>query len=335
MYHVRFKGNHYEIGFRWGSLLAKHGKIILDYIPFPITEKRMEFANQCLPVYQEYFPQIVMEIQGLSDGQKCSVEQLQAVLFSMYAIPPACSCSCFAVANGEHILVGRNSDFLTELEKDNKNVIYQFSSNSYSFTGNTTSFIQMEDGVNEKGLAIGLTSVYPPSIQPGMNAGLLLRFFLEKCQTVEEVIQWTEKLPISSAQTFTVADSIGDIAVLECCADSLQVMRPISDAPYVCATNLFHSDKLASKNLPDIDSWEAEPRYQTMVQALEHKAAQMGPEDAKELLAGKSGFLCQYDRETGKDTVWSVVYDLKNHRIYRPEVYPPHCCFREDNRFLL
>ena len=327
MYHVRFKGNHYEIGFRWGSLLAKHGKIILDYIPFPITEKRMEFANQCLPVYQEYFPQIVMEIQGLSDGQKCSVEQLQAVLFSMYAIPPACSCSCFAVTNGEHILVGRNSDFLTELEKDNKNVIYQFSSNSYSFTGNTTSFIQMEDGVNEKGLAIGLTSVYPPSIQPGMNAGLLLRFFLEKCQTVEEVTQWTEKLPISSAQTFTVA-------VLECCADSLQVRRPIGDAPYVCATNLFHSDKLASKNLPDIDSWEAEPRYQTMVQALEHKAAQMGTEDAKELLDGKSGFLCQYDRETGKDTVWSVVYDLKNHRIYRAEGNPSHCSFREDNRFL-
>ena len=76
----------------------------------------------------------------------------------------------------------------------------------------------MEDGVNEKGLAAGLTSVYPPSgasgplIAPGMNAGLLLRFFLERCASVEEALVWLKRLPVSSAQTFTLADAGGKIA---------------------------------------------------------------------------------------------------------------------------
>ena len=334
MYHARFKGNHYEIGFRWGSLLAKHENLILNHIPFPITEERLQFAQRCTPIYQEYFPQILEEIRGIADGQRCFAEQLQSILFSMYAMLPACCCSCFAVFNGEHILFGRNSDFLTALEKNNMNALYRFSSDSFAFTGNTTSFVQIEDGVNEKGLAIGLTSVYPPFIQPGMNAGLLLRFFLEKCQTTEEVLRWSERLPISSAQTFTIADANGDIAVLECFADGLQVIQPKKDRPYVCATNLFHSNQFAPKNRPNIDSWKAELRYQTMAQVLEQNSPSMGLEEARNLLAGKNGFLCQYDRNTGRDTVWSVVYDLKERRIYRVEGNPSRRGFKQDLRFL-
>ena len=85
MNHLRFKGNHYEIGYRWGSLLAGHGNYILDQVPFPITEERIAFGRQCRPVYEKFFPEILEEIRGLSEGQKSSSEKLQAVLFSMYA----------------------------------------------------------------------------------------------------------------------------------------------------------------------------------------------------------------------------------------------------------
>lgn len=333
MYHATFQGSHYHIGFQWGDRLARCGKFILESIPFPITEARIQFAKQCNPIYREYFPQVLEEIQGIADGQRCSVDALQTVLFSMYAMPPACCCSCFAVSNADHILFGRNSDFLTALESNNRNIIYRFSSGSFSFTGNTTAFVQMEDGVNEKGLAIGLTCVYPPFIQPGMNAGLLLRFFLERCQTAQEVVWWAERLPIASAQTFTVADTKGDILVLECYAGGLQVIRPKKKRPFVCATNLFHSVEFAPKNRLDIDSWKAEPRYQTMVRRLEQCAPLMGLVEARDLLAGKNGFLCQYDRTTGKDTVWSVIYDLRQLRIYRVEGNPCRREFMEDTRF--
>lgn len=298
MYHAHFRGTHYEAGFRWGSLLLKHKNIILENIPFAITQKRIDYALSCLPIYETYYHEITEEIQGLADGQHCDVRILQAVLFSMYSMPPACNCSCFAVTGEEAVLLGRNSDFLTDIEKLNLNVIYRLTDGAYSFTGNTTAFVEMEDGVNEHGLAVGLTSVYPLQCKPGFQAGLLLRYLLEKCKNVSEAISCIRLLPIASAQTLTLADTTGEIAVIECNSERIECVTSLTEArPFVCATNLFH--------LPF----------------------------AKDLLSGNYGFLCQYDRNTGKDTVWSAIYDLKTHTIYRSEGNPGRHSFREDSRF--
>lgn len=333
MYHERFSGTHYEIGFRWGALLAKHGKFLLDNLGFPITQERLDFAAACAPIYEKHFPEILEEIRGLAEGQGCEPEMLQAFLFSMYAMPPQPHCSCFAVSNGQQILFGRNSDFLTALEKYTMNVTYRFSSGSCAFTGNTTAFLQMEDGVNEYGLALGLTSLYPPAKKPGLNAGMLLRYCLEKCTSTREVIARIQTLPISSAQTFTVADASGDIAVLESYSEAVEVIRPTEAAPYVCATNSFQAFSLRHLNRPELNNWYAELRYRTLSEALPCIYAAMTLDDAAGLLAGRHGFLCQYDRRTGKDTVWSVIYDLKNKRIFRAEGNPSQCIFKEDKRF--
>ncbi len=333
MYHLRFRGKHYGIGYRYGLSLAKHGQLLLEHVPFPLTQERKDFARSCLPIYREFFPEILAEISGLADGQHCDHAEMQAVLLSMYALPPACNCSCFAVATNEHILLCRNSDFLTELEKQNTNVIYQFTGGSYSFTGNTTAFIEVEDGVNEYGLAVGLTSVYPTAIQPGFNAGMLLRFFLEKCQTTEDVICWIHRLPISSAQTITVADSKGRTAVMECNAEKTAVVYPSKEHPFVCATNTFHADEMLALQDLTVDNWQAEQRYGTLIQALGEPGSKVDLPFAKDLLSGKKGFLCQYDRTSGKDTVWSVIYDLKEKAIYRAEGNPGRKNFVKDERF--
>ena len=46
MYHGRFKGSHYEAGYRWGELLYKNGKNISNQHTFVITEERKEFAKK-------------------------------------------------------------------------------------------------------------------------------------------------------------------------------------------------------------------------------------------------------------------------------------------------
>ena len=81
-------------------------------------------------------------------------------------------------------------------------------------------------------------------------------------------------------------------------------------------------------------SWFAEARYQTMIKTLKEKSKSMDLSDAERLLSGKDGFICQYDRKTGRDTVWSVVYDLVNHSIYRTEGNPSRRQYKEDKRFL-
>ena len=83
MYHAHFRGTHYEAGFRWGSLLLKHKNIILENIPFEITQERIDYALSCLPIYEKYYHEIMEEIQGLADGQQCDVRILQAVLCTL------------------------------------------------------------------------------------------------------------------------------------------------------------------------------------------------------------------------------------------------------------
>lgn len=333
MYHVHFRGTHYEAGFWWGSSLFEHQNIILKHIPFEITRERMDYARSCLPVYEEYYPEITEEIQGIADGQLCDVRMLQAVLFSMYSMPPACSCSCFAITAGREILLGRNSDFLTEIEKLNMNVIYRLTDGAYSFQGNTTAFVEVEDGVNEHGLAAGLTSVYPLQRKAGVNAGLLLRYLLEKCKDVTEAVSCLRRLPIASAQTFTLADTSGKIALVECNLERVEVTASLSSHhPFVCATNKFHLTKMEEYNSAGLDDWFAEIRFQTLLSALQGNG-NFSLASAKKLLSGEYGFLCQYDRNTGKDTVWSVIYDLNEHKIYRSEGNPRRRSFKEDSRF--
>ena len=95
MYHSHFRGTHGEIGFRWGSLLLRHKSIILDNIPFEITQERIDFALSCIPIVQKHFPEILDEIQGIAQGQKCNVQLFQAMLFSMYTMPPSMSLLMF------------------------------------------------------------------------------------------------------------------------------------------------------------------------------------------------------------------------------------------------
>lgn len=339
MYHGRFNGTHYEIGLKWGGLLLKNGKKLLDGVPFPITEERIKFSRRCIPSYEQYFPEVLEEIEGIAAGQKIASEKLMAVLLSMYCIMPEQKCSCVAFKNENHIILARNSDFLTEIDKLYMNCIYKIKKPAafgppYSFQGNTTAFVEMEDGVNERGLAIGLTAVWPSVLGAGLNAGMILRYGLERCATVPEFTEALKALPIASSQTFTAADRQGNAAVIECNAEQTEIRYQDEEHPFVSAVNSFHLDSMKHFNNTQIDNWNAEERYQTIQRAFEAEDKR-DPEFAKKILSGWFGFMCRYERATGKDTVWSVIYDLKELEIYRCEGNPSRRKFIRDKRFAL
>lgn len=322
---LTLRGTHWEMGFQWGARLAERGQFLLDHVPFPLTAERRAFAAACRPAYERHFPAALAELEGLAAGQGCPQENLETVLFTTYALPPACCCSCLAVSNGNGVFFGRNSDFLTALEAYNTHVTYQFSHGAIPFTGNTTSFVQMEDAVNARGLAIGLTSVYTPRPRPGLNAGMVLRLLAESCTTTAEALDRLRALPLASCQTLTLADTAGDIAVAECGPEGVRVERP--GRPFVCATNLFHSD-LADPLPPGLDTWRAAERYDTMRRVLEREGETITSSGVQALLAGRKGFLCQYDRSAGRDTVWSVACDLTRRNYLLAEDNPGRTAFR-------
>lgn len=329
MYHSRFSNTHYMSGFKWGRLLLKNNNKIEDKHTFKITEERIEFAKKCIPIYEDYFPEVLEEIKGISDGQNMEYEKLYTFLLSMYCFEFSNKCTCFAIADKENIVLARNSDFLVELEKLYMNCLYKISS-GYFFNGNTTAFVEMEDGVNEHGMAVGLTFVYPHIRKPGLNAGMLVRYILEKCKYTNEAIEFLKKVPLASAQTITLADKNGNIAVVECNPEKIEVIEP--ERSFVIATNNFVSKELKKYRNPDIDDLFSEKRYIETLATLKKYEGSYNIEMFKEILKGKYGFICQYDRKKGEDTVWSVLYDLKNKAIYRVEGNPSRKKFKSDTR---
>ena len=89
--------------------------------------------------------------------------------------------------------------------------------------------------------------------------------------------------------------------------------------------------KISTKN---IDDWRSHERYETAQHALS-KTDTYSFELIKDILSGKYGFMCQYDRRTNADTVWSCIYDIKNKKIYRCEGNPSRKRFVEDKRLNL
>ena len=146
MRHSELQGTHFQMGRNWGEEMARSGINLLERVPFLMGEEQRAFARTCRPLYGKHFPLVLEEIQGLAKGQNCPAEELEAVLFSMYALVPQSHCTCFAVSNQKGVFLGRNSDFWASLAQNNHNVIYRFSDGGHAFTANTTAFVEMEDG---------------------------------------------------------------------------------------------------------------------------------------------------------------------------------------------
>ena len=331
MYHGRFKKSHYEAGFNWGKLLYNNGKIISNNHTFKITEERRKFAKECLPIYAKYYPEILEEIKGLAKGQNSSYEDFYTFLLSMYCFEFNNHCTCTAVKDDNNILFGRNSDFLVSLEKLYMNCLYNLD-NVYAFNGNTTAFIEMEDGINEYGFAVGLTFIYPTIIKAGFNAGMLVRYLLEKCKTTDEAISLLKSVPIASQQTLTIADRTGNIVIVECNCEEIEIIRPNKDGNFVTTANEFNSMKMKKFNNYEVDDWKAKERYLVAYNTLKEYKNNYSFHLVKDILSGKYGFMCQYDRKTDADTVWSVIYDIKNNDIYRVEGNPKKKEIKKDTR---
>lgn len=329
MYHDRFRKSHYEAGYNWGNQLHGKGISIDQNFTLERLEERKIFAKDCLPVYEKYYPEILEEIKGVADGQKSKYEYFYTFLFSMYCFEFNNHCTCFAFKDKDNLVFGRNSDCLVALEKLYANCLYKLNG-VYSFNGNTTAFIEMEDGINEHGLAVGLTFIHPKIIKAGLNAGMLVRYLLEKCKTTDEVIESLAMIPIASQQTITVMDCIGNFAVIECNCNHIEVIKPTGEDSFVVAANGFISPKMIGYN--GIDDWHSSERYSVAYNSLKANKTHFSVELAKDILSGKYGFMCQYERNLGVDTVWSVVYDIKNKKIFRVEGNPSRKKFAEDSR---
>ena len=328
MYHPRLEGNHYEMGFHYGSLLLKGGVSFEEIIK--LTDEQIEFGKESLKICEKVIPKICDEIRGLADGVKINYEMFASWLLSMYCFGDEHGCTCLCFKDGDKIIFGRNGDMYPELKATSESILYRPKEGNI-FLGHSTALISMEDGINEYGLAAGMTFLLPKNIKYGLNAGFLVRHILESCKNVNEAIDLLNTVPISSTQNIVLADKDGDMAVVECSSQKIIVRR--SEKNYLIASNHFVSSQMIGQHANPEENWyHSLDRYNTIDVALNKTNGKESVLYAQEILSGKYGFVCQYEKKLKFDTLWSVVYDLSELNVYCAEGNPSRKKYIEDTR---
>lgn len=324
MYHPRLKGNHYEMGRHYGELLYKAGETLSEVIR--ITEDQRAFSMCCLPIYEKHLPDIMEEVRGLADGLKQKYEDVAGWLASLYCFESDHGCSVFAVKGDDHVYFARNMDMFPEFKKTSESVLYMPQGKN-AFLAHSTAMISVEDGVNEHGLAVALTFLLPKTIKPGINGGFLVRYLLEECKTADEAVSLLRTLPISSFHNIVIADRSGELFVAECTPERVIVRKC---ERYAVATNHFVSNEMEKYNNDDPNWYHTEERFQTLTTFLD--STKMDFAKVKELISGRYGFVCQYEKKLHFDTIWSVVYDLNSLYNEICEGNPSKGKYKFDNR---
>ena len=341
MYHLRLKGDHYEMGVKRGKIFNK----CRMYFPLQLDNFQLEHGKQSEEILRKFFPEVCEEIRGVSDT--ITVDYLHFVSWMMcmgccmYNLEnnfpvEIRGCTAFAYSKKRKLIYGRNNDLPPYLRDGCKSEIYApKSGNRFNIT--TSSFINGEEGLNEHGLAVAMTFVMTDlkKIKGGFHTCFIVRYLLEKADNTEQAVSLLMNLPIASNCNILLADKSGNMMVVEC----TPTIKKIREAEIfhgdkiVCTVNSFISDDMKPYDDANGNDYDSHKRYKVVIDSF--SSGQIRDdyiETTEQLLKGNYGFMCQYDTEPDFETVWSSIFDLESLAIYRAEGDPRKKKFVSDNR---
>lgn len=340
MYHLRLKGDHYQMGVKRGRIFQT-GKLSF---PLHLDEFQLEHGKKSERILNYFFPQVCEEIKGVSDTIGSSylpfVSWMLCMGCCMYNLEDNIpveirGCTAFAYTKDSSVIYGRNNDLPPYLKKGSKSELYA-PSNGNRFNITTSSFINGEEGLNEHGLAIAMTFVMTSleTIQAGFNSCFIVRYLLEKAYNAENAISLLMELPVASNCNILIADKNGEMAVVECTPFTKRIREAVGlgNNKIVCTVNSFTSDEMKPYDAANGNDYDSDIRYKVVVNSFSAHIKDDLIETTKRLLKGDYGFMCQYDYELNFETVWSSIFDLKRLMVYRAEGDPRKKKFLIDGR---
>lgn len=169
------------------------------------------------------------------------------------------------------------------------------------------------DGVNEKGLAVGVLQLQAPATaqesgKPDVGTTLAIRAMLDKCATTDEAVDLLKTFDMYAAAKgcyhFQIADAQGKSVVVSYVNNEMVITE---GEKFIAATNFYLHDVPFEYEAQGMD------RYEILEKTLTEKKSVLSAEEGMELLEAV--------RITGTDpdekgrvysTQWSSIYDLTN-----------------------
>lgn len=298
---IELTGSHYEIGAALGKLTAASKPLIKIH-----TAGFKDFDNaeveKAAALFSQWCPGLSEELQGFADALK--VPPAQIFYYGMTYLRPNCSQIALlpSMTKSNRPLLARNYEFSHETE--DFTLVRTSAAGKYTHLGTSVLHFGRDDGFNEHGLAVTMSSCgFPVGSLENMRqpklAGLqfwaVIRTLLENCRNVEEALDFIKEMPIAYNLNLMLIDKAGHIALVET-MDGHKAVKQIShDSPeqYLCATN--------HPVLPEIIPYEpmamqhSLQRYEWIKKKLDH-ASHITHEDLKKMLLSKypDGLCCHF-----------------------------------------
>jgi len=238
---LHYEGESLEIGKAQGKeILKKTYKIDSD--DFNI--------NNSKKVMQKYAPNLFQELVGISKGLRRSINHVMKYFSGYNASFPVMGCTTFA---NDSFYV-RNYDLSPELYDGR--FVFSHSKESYASVGFSEHIIGRLDGMNEKGLVVGLHLVNQFVREKGLMATTIVRMILDQCQNVSEAIRLIKGVPHGYCFNFSLLDKEGKVAKVEASPENKVVIEKF---PMTC-TNHFESEGLKKNNTNNMTDTEKRQR---------------------------------------------------------------------------
>lgn len=301
---VNLQGTSYEIGRKFGEWVGAIPPLAQMHTAGMAGFGAAE-AREAMALFDRWCPGLTEELRGFADA--LSVVPERVVYYAMTYLRPRCSQIALlpSVTEEGKPLVARNYEFNHEME--DFCLIKTRVEGKYTHMGTSVIRFGREDGVNECGLSVTMSSCgFPVGAQPFMRApkikGLMfwavIRALLENCADVEEAIAYVRDMPIAYNLNLIVADKAGNAALIETLDGEKAVKRigPDTKEQMLAATNHV----LLPELMPDEPEvmLHSIKRYDYIKRQLAGKVG-ITRETLKDMLLSKypEGLCCHYYEE--------------------------------------
>lgn len=237
---IELEGSGKQIGREQGRQLKELDTIDNPYLAPPI-QKGFQ-ATEAVNALRQYAPHLLEELEGLSEGSGMPFDEILA-RYSGYDVEfPEMGCTAL-IQDSCYV---RNYDFHPAIY--DARLVFNRPERGYASVGFSQQIIGRLDGMNEKGLVVGLHFVNQRDHVKGFLAPTIVRILLDQCANTQEAIALIKELPHGFSYNYSMTDQSGNSVVVE--ASPRQ--QRIREGQQLQCTNYFQNEELKHENKPNI-----------------------------------------------------------------------------------
>lgn len=345
---LSLSGSPYDVGLQHGRKIRElvrgyysFCRILLNDVPEDLVSTTLSKVEDGL---RGGYPEALEEMRGIADGSRLSYEDVLLMNFSSEVRSQASAgCTAFAATNGATMsgqpIMGKTRDmafqayfpFQIAMRVRTPERAEVFLAEAFSGMAVTGC------GMNEHGLGLTLNiiiSISDADDSVGIQRAFLARLILERCKSVEEVLDLFSKTDLAyQGANFLVCDAEGECALVEKSHRHQAVIRP--EDGVIASTNHFTDPGM--RQFDRVFTQPTRIRIERMASLLESARGKIDLSMAKGFLRDHAhglgiNSICRH-KPSGVNTVQAYILEPRSREIHIADGHPCLSRFRRYSPF--